>query len=139
MPFAETHGYEGLVQKRQRNNEGREGRTAAVGCGVIQRPGTAAKETTFDTILSTMERGFAAVATDIGEIEGEIIEIKLDITEIKSTMAAKGDVSSMNAHPSTPNSDRSVMSRPVGNYLIVDEVGKPEGTHSGAFFLYDSS
>jgi predicted phage-related endonuclease len=37
-----------------------------------------AKETTLDTILSTVERGFAAVASDIGEM--------------KSAMATKDDV-----------------------------------------------
>jgi hypothetical protein len=33
---------------------------------------TAAKETTLDTLLSTMERGFAAVASDIGEVKSEV-------------------------------------------------------------------
>jgi hypothetical protein len=45
----------------------------------------AARETTLDTILSTVERGFAAVASDIGETKSEI-------REMKSTMATKEDV-----------------------------------------------
>ena len=44
-----------------------------------------AKETTLDTILFTMERGFAAVASDIGEMKSEI-------GEVRSTMATNEDV-----------------------------------------------
>jgi hypothetical protein len=35
-----------------------------------------AKETTLDTILSTVERGFAAVASDVGEMKSEIGEVE---------------------------------------------------------------
>jgi chromosome segregation ATPase len=61
-----------------------------------------AKETTLDTILSTTERGFAAVAADISEMKGEITEIKGDITEIKSAMATKEDVRTIINEELTP-------------------------------------
>ena len=51
-----------------------------------------AKETTLDTILSTVERGFAAVASDIGEMKSEIREMKSEIGEVKSAMVTKEDV-----------------------------------------------
>jgi hypothetical protein len=44
-----------------------------------------AKETTLHTILSTVERGFAAVARDIGEVKSEIVEVR-------SAMATNEDV-----------------------------------------------
>ena len=46
---------------------------------MIYSPHMAAKKATLDNILSTLERGFAAVASDI--------------TDIKSTMATKADIS----------------------------------------------
>jgi septal ring factor EnvC (AmiA/AmiB activator) len=58
---------------------------AAVGCGVVYRRHMTAKETTLDTILFTVERGFAAVASDIGEMKSEI-------GDMKSAMATKEDV-----------------------------------------------
>ena len=39
-----------------------------------------------------MERGFAAVAGDIGEMNSEIREMKSEIAEVKSAMATKEDV-----------------------------------------------
>jgi hypothetical protein len=45
----------------------------------------AAREMTLGAILSTVERGFAAVASDIGETKSEI-------REMKSTMATKEDM-----------------------------------------------
>jgi septal ring factor EnvC (AmiA/AmiB activator) len=88
MFFAETRGY-GLVrlQRKQGNNAAGPPRVgaAAVGCGVVYWRHMTAKETTLDTILSTVERGFAAVAGDLGEMKSEI-------GEVKSAMATKEDV-----------------------------------------------
>jgi DNA-binding PucR family transcriptional regulator len=88
MFFAETRGY-GLVrlQGKQWDNAARPPGVgaAAVGCCVVYWPVMTAKETTLDTILATVERGFAAVVSDIGEMKSEIREIKF-------AMATKEDV-----------------------------------------------
>jgi archaellum component FlaC len=58
-------------------------------------PAMTAKETTLDTldtILSTVERGFVAVASDIGEVKSEIGDMKSEIGKMKFTMATKEDV-----------------------------------------------
>jgi hypothetical protein len=56
-------------------------------------------KTAFSTLTRTIERGFAAVSSDIADIKGDITNIKGDvtnikgdITEIKSTMATKEDI-----------------------------------------------
>jgi hypothetical protein len=69
----------------------------SVGHNVAYWPHMTAKETTLDTILSTVERGFAAVAGDIGEMKSEI-------REMKSARRRR-----MCAPSSTKNSGRSVL------------------------------
>ncbi len=67
-------------------------------CVVVQWSPMTAKETTLDTILSTVERGFASVAGDIGEMKSEIGEVKSamatkdDIADLRNEMASKADV-----------------------------------------------
>jgi predicted nucleic acid-binding Zn-ribbon protein len=61
-------------------------------CVVVYWREMTAKETTLDTILSTVERGFAAVASDILEMKSEIRAMKSETGEMKSAMATKEDV-----------------------------------------------
>src|ERR1700680_285173 len=59
--------------------------------GVVYWLHMTAKETTLDTILFTVERGFAAVASDIGEVKSAMAT-KGDIADLRNEMASKADV-----------------------------------------------
>jgi chromosome segregation ATPase len=58
---------------------------------MAQKKSTKESQATLDTILSTVEHGFVAVAEDIGEIRTDVTGIKNNIADLKTEMMEQFD------------------------------------------------